>query len=196
MPLDGTNLRPISRATLRDVADDLGIEPVSVYYLLAHKQAELKKHPGNLLYHHQIMVQEILGSGFIIGLLGVCATIFGSIVALVCGSMMALSIMLMTMLFSSCLCCASMLVMFLCRVKEPAQWVESIPETLDGIPAQLGAIAMAIRRHHVGSYLVVGSLIQNEVLLDPYLTVRTRHGDEIVIGIWDDEKIIASATRL
>ena len=99
------------------------------------------------------------------------------------------------MLSSALLFVSALVVTLASRVVEPAYWVETIPNALDGIPAQLAAIALDIKTRHFGSYLLVGKLIQNEVLLDPYLVVQTRHGDEIVIGIWDGEKIIASATR-
>ena len=61
-----------------------------------------------------------------------------------------------------------------------------------GVPGQIAAVARSLHRESPGSTLVLGELIRESVVLDPYLLLV--QGDEhVCLGVWDDDGLIASA---
>ena len=53
-------------------------------------------------------------------------------------------------------------------------------------------MARALHRDLPGSTLILGELLQEEVVLDPYLLLEF-DGECVCLGIWDGARIIASA---
>jgi hypothetical protein len=61
-----------------------------------------------------------------------------------------------------------------------------------GVPEPIAAIALSLHRETPGSSLILGELIEDEVVLDPYLLLE-RDGEIVCLGIWDEGCIIACA---
>jgi len=66
-------------------------------------------------------------------------------------------------------------------------WLEQI-----GVPQQIATIARTLHRALPGSTLILGELLREEVVLDPYLVLE-HDGQMICLGIWDGQRIIAAA---
>lgn len=66
-------------------------------------------------------------------------------------------------------------------------WLEQI-----GVPRPIAATARVLHRELPGSTLVLGELLREEVVLDPYLLLE-HDGQMICLGIWDGTRIIAAA---
>jgi hypothetical protein len=82
------------------------------------------------------------------------------------------------------------------RVSAGASWEEHwvAPEVLAalGVPSRIASMARALCREAPGAILILGELKQQEVVLDPYLLLE-RDGECVCLGIWDGDRIIASA---
>jgi hypothetical protein len=61
-----------------------------------------------------------------------------------------------------------------------------------GVPAPITLLAGSLQRVIPGSTLVLGELIRDTAVLDPYLLL-VRGEDRVCLGVWDDEGIIAQA---
>ncbi len=81
------------------------------------------------------------------------------------------------------------------RVSAGARWEERAV-TADmlsglGVPAAIAGLARALQQEADGSMLILGELLQQEVVLDPYLLLE--YGSErVCLGIWDERRIIAA----
>jgi hypothetical protein len=61
-----------------------------------------------------------------------------------------------------------------------------------GVPQPIAAAARMLQRDLPGSTLILGELMREETVLDPYLLLK--YGDECVcLGIWEDGKVVACA---
>jgi hypothetical protein len=61
-----------------------------------------------------------------------------------------------------------------------------------GVPESIGATARLLHREVRGSSLILGELVREEVVLDPYLLLAL--GDEqACLGVWDGTQIIYRA---
>ena len=61
-----------------------------------------------------------------------------------------------------------------------------------GVPLPIARLARDMRREAPGSILVLGELLRQEIVLDPYLLLE-RDGERVCLGIWDGRRIIAAA---
>jgi hypothetical protein len=60
------------------------------------------------------------------------------------------------------------------------------------VPEPIAATARRLRRDLPGSTLILGELMREEAVLDPYLLLK--YGNESVcLGIWEDGRVIACA---
>jgi hypothetical protein len=67
------------------------------------------------------------------------------------------------------------------------QWLAELD-----VPEPIAGTARVLHRALPGSVLVLGELLQEAVVLDPYLLFE-HDGQSICIGIWDSRRIIAAA---
>jgi hypothetical protein len=82
------------------------------------------------------------------------------------------------------------------RLRAGAYWQERrlAPSQLKkvGVPEPVAALAREMQGDVPGSVLILGELVRNHVVLDPYLLIA-RGGEQACLGVWDGEEIIARA---
>lgn len=185
MPFDGLSLNPLA-----DVARSLGITPVPLDVLEAHKKAEVAKHPVSWFYKHPTIAT--FGPAVLTGFLFSSAMLlFLSIAA----SSLRVTLLPLIPLSIGMLCTAGIVlyrcIMTFSGLNGPAYWIEKYGLS-DDVPTEIAHMARQIRRVLPGSYPMVGELRQDQVVLDPYL-VMCLDDQRIVLGIWDDKGIIQQA---
>ncbi len=79
-------------------------------------------------------------------------------------------------------------------IKKPARWHLAYVMNHD-IPTEIAAMTNEILALAPRSRAVIGLLIQEKTVLDPFVVIRDIGGAEIVIGIWDDTGILHIAKR-
>jgi hypothetical protein len=191
MPLDFAGFEYRDETSLQAVALGLGIIPVPAAVLDAHKKAEVAKHPGGVIARYQRPIRNVI-----------CVTVLGILAADLIFTMCTVrDVEFNRFLFIQIgvvLALIGLMLPLELRVKGPAEWRSTFTTVLDSdIPVSLRDMADAIRAAKPGCRFEVGQLMQDKVVLDPYLVVHHRGSpDPVVIGIWDGDKIIASATRV
>jgi hypothetical protein len=186
MPFDAL-VAPVRPRSLADVLDDHGITTVPWAVLAAHRQAQLDKFPPGFWHHHQTLLP--------VGLLG-------SVGCMAASGGLAHGLMPVGALFPSFLTLLwlgvmSMLIVFgVFRAHGGSRWEErSVTahwlEALD-VPGPIASVARALHRDLPGSELILGELLREEVVLDPYLLLE-HDGQSVCLGIWDGRRIIATA---
>ncbi len=186
MPFDAL-VAPVRPPSLPDVLEQQGITTVPWTVLEAHKQAQLDKFPPGFWYHHQTLLPVgLLGSvgcmaasgGLAHGMLPI-GSVFPSFITL-------LWLGVVTML----------IVLGVFRAHGGSRWEERWVTThwLEqiGVPKPIAMMARALHRELPGSSLILGELLREEVVLDPYLLLE-HDGGLVCLGIWEGERIIAAA---
>jgi len=185
MPFDAL-LAPVRPRLLADVLDDHAITPVAWQRLTDHKQAQLAKFTPSFWHQHQMWLPYgLLASVGCMAMTGGLAN--GSVPGLTLPSWLTLAWM----------CVIALLIMFgVFRAHGGSYWEERwVPGGALGglgVPESIAAIARALHRDLPGSTLILGELLQEEVVLDPYLVLEF-DGESVCLGIWDGARIIASA---
>jgi hypothetical protein len=198
MPLD------LGQPHLADVASWVGITPVPNDVLEQHKRAEVAKRPGSWLYRYHAVASIVLPLSFM-GL--VVATGFLLLMAIVTGyatvslSMFggAVAFLMIGIAFTRSEALSSTGL----RVYGPARWHEFAVYDLNAlmnmdVPWEIRQLAAKILRFSNSNddiKIVYGKLIQNYKVVDPYLVMR-RGDDQIVLGIWDEHRIIHIASEV
>ena len=179
MPLDGSTLA-LSAADALDVAlRASGLTPIDPGFLDEHKARQVRQHPPSWIYHHRAAIQLML----VVALVASLASFAGLSAADHYGLAATLGLALFAVAVAP----------MLLPVRGPAQWQE---RPLDGeLPAvhplvREAALRLKARLPEVD--FRVGELFQGRVTLDPYLLADYR-GAQVVLGIWDGERLIASA---
>lgn len=186
MPFDGTR-----NASLAERLAWAGITPVPDSVLEAHKAAEIRKHPESRLYRHrEKMPRYIVQVSYAIGgLMASGATVLwwgpDTSNAVFFGTLCGIGATIASLM-------TSITVLSEIQIKGPAEWQERLWG--GELPTALTVIARAAQQVEPRSRLVIGELIQDSVVLDPYLILSTGT-ERVCLGIWDGEAIIAIATR-
>lgn len=185
MPFDAL-LVPVRPRPLSAVLEEYGVEPVSFDVLAAHKRAQLERFAPSFWHHHQTWLPVGL-----VGSVGCMAASGGVANNLLPGSLLSswLSLGWMGVL--------GLLVVFgVFRVSAGATWEERrvAPELLGqvGVPTEIARLARVLCRHLPDATLILGELVQEEVVLDPYLLLQWE-GQRICLGIWDGTTVLAAA---
>jgi hypothetical protein len=185
MPFDAL-LAPARPRLLAELLDEHGVSPVPLQRLVAHKQSQLERFASSFWHRHQTWLPVgLIGSVFCMALSGGLAN------GMLPGSLVP------SWLSLSWLGVMALLIVFgVFRVSAGAHWEERYvaPDALNGlgVPAPIARLARDLQREAVGSALVLGELLQEEVVLDPYLLLECG-GDRVCLGIWDERRIIAAA---
>lgn len=185
MPFDAL-VTPEQQKSLREILAGQGIEPVSLETLAAYKRAQLARFGPSFWYCHQAMLPTAL---------------LGSVAG------MAVNVGLAQQIDPGSSWCCALILGWMCiiavligvgavRLRAGSHWEERWAPIgwLDdlGVPKRIANVARAACRETPGSALIVGELIQERVVLDPYLLLE-RAGELVCLGIWDDRQIIACA---
>ena len=163
------------------------VTPVPMQALAAHKQAQLEKFAPSFWHQHQ--------SWLPIGLLG-------SVGCIAMSGGMANGV-LPGSLLPSWLCLfwlgvMTLLIVFgVFRVSAGARWEERCvsADALNdiGVPVSIARLAQDLSDESPGATLILGELLQNAVVLDPYLLLEC-DGERLCLGIWDERRVIAVAS--
>lgn len=189
MPFDAL-IAPERPKLLAEVLADLGITPVSLEALAAHKQAQLERFAPSFWYQHQpILPVALLGS---VGCMAATGGMAQRILPdpspvsgwLTLGWMCVIGLLIAAGVF---------------RVRAGAHWEERyvpadwLPD-LD-VPQSIAILARELTRNVPGTALILGELKQDYVVLDPYLLLDY-DGEQVCLGIWDGGEVIARARNL
>ena len=186
MPFDALLAPPRARP-LAEVLDDIGARPVPLESLAAHKRAQLERFAPSFWHQHQTWLPVgLIGSVF-------CMAMSGGVTnGMMPGSLVPswLSLFWLGVM-------ALLIVFGVFRVSAGARWVERCvdPAMLIelGVPLAIARLARDLHDEAPASALILGELLQEEVVLDPYLLVECC-GERICLGIWDGRRIIAAAS--
>jgi hypothetical protein len=184
MPFDAL-LAPSRPRLLIEVLDDHGARPVPLETLAAHKRVQLERFAPSFWHQHQTWLPVgLIGSVF-------CMAMSGGL------SNRALpGSLLPSWLTLFWLGVMTLLIVFgVFRVSAGARWEErivTVEDLLDlGAPPRITLLARDLQRAAPGSALVLGELLRETVVLDPYLLLECGV-ERVCIGIWDERRIIAS----
>jgi hypothetical protein len=185
MPFD-TLLAPVQPRLLAEILDELGATPVPLQALAAHKQTQLERFAPSFWYQHQTWLPVgLIGSVFCMAMSGGIANgmLPGSLVPSWL-SLFWLGVMTLLIVFG------------VFRVSAGARWEERpvAAEMLieHGVPLPIARLALELQREAPGSTLILGQLLRQEVVLDPYLLLVCGV-ERVCLGIWDGRRIIAAA---
>ena len=178
MPFDSLTLVPSARDLLAAAASRSGLNLIAPEALEAHKAAQLLQHPPSRLYRHRNAL--LLGQGLV--LLGGIVAFFALSSADDYGLAFAA-------------CCAALVIAFSVMsipVQAPAAWQERGLHDFGEVHPAIREAALRLQAQLPDVHFRIGELFQDRIRLDPYLVAL--HGEaRIVLGIWDDERVIACA---
>lgn len=186
MPFDAL-VAPAKPKLLADDVADRGIAPVSLELLAAHQQAQLDRFAPSFWYRHQALLPAAL-LGSVAGMAvsgGLAQRIAQGDSPLSCWLTLAWMGVIMLLLGAGVF-----------RVRAGSHWEERwVPVawlTGLGVPAPIAGLARSLNREIPGCALILGELVEEHVVLDPYLVLE-RDGERVCLGIWDDSGIVAIA---
>jgi hypothetical protein len=181
MPFDGTLYNLNATSDLVEIAQSLGLNPISMVELEEHKREQIKLHPPSWWYSHHLSVMPAL--------------FFGSLITAAVGAAVGISVApeaapLIAVGFGGAMgvVVASEKIKLKGLARWETEWHGFLP---DKIPTPIREAALKLSTA-IPIQFVVGSLYQEKVLLDPYLLAHYQ-GQLICLGIWDGDKIIACA---
>jgi hypothetical protein len=170
---------------LTDALADCQLTPVDLETLAAHKQAQLEKFGPSFWFRHQNWLAAcLMGS---IGFMALTGGLANAVTEPPSPVPMYVATIWMCLL-------AALIFCGVVRVRAGSRWEERwLPPHMlaeSGVPEPIAAAARMLQREIPGSTLVLGELIQESVLLDPYLLLVHRD-QRICLGIWDGDTIVA-----
>jgi hypothetical protein len=186
MPLDALS-GSVRIESLAELLADRDIRPVDWMTLNAHKQSQLQKFGPSFWYKHQSSL------GFaLIGSVGLMAVTAGAAHTI----MQPASPVSMWIATAWICLMAALIISGTFRARAGSHWEERwLPvDLLDQlrVPLPVATLARSLQREIPGSTLILGELIREEVVLDPYLLL-VRGEERICLGVWDDDGVIALA---
>ncbi len=189
MPFDGSR-----NADLATRLAWSGIVPVPDAVLEAHKAEEIRKHPPSWLYRHRGSFPDFLVFGSLSMAIGVGISVTvrhwstepDRLVSIMSGLLVVIATFVLLVFVAA-------IVAGLAGVKGPAEWRQR--EYGDQkMPGALRDVARIARGAEPNARLIIGELIQDRVVLDPYLLLAYR-GERVCLGIWDGDRVIEIATK-
>jgi hypothetical protein len=159
------------------------LQHLTVADLEAYKAAQLAAHPPSFLYRHRHAV--INTSGVSVVLLVLCFLMF-----IIAASFNLAPLVLCSLLgvcASGTVASVTMILMLAC-VRGDARWCEDTFLYLDEVKNVPACVRRAARSLAADCF-VVGTLVQDRVVLDPYLVAHVGC-EPVVVGIWDGDEVI------
>jgi len=187
MPFDAL-VAPAPQKLLAEEVADCGVMPVSPVTLVEHQRAQLERFAPSFWYRHQALLPAaLLGSvGGMAFSGGLAQRVADGGSPLSCWLTLSWMGVIMLLLGAG---------VFRVRAGShweerwvPAVWLKGL-----GVPEPIAALARDLNRNIPGAALILGELVEDHVVLDPYLVLE-RDGERVCLGIWDDSGIIAVAT--
>jgi hypothetical protein len=186
VPFDAL-LAPSEPRTLARTLDDRGVVPLDRAILAAHKHAQLARYQPSFWHRHEAWLPIAL-----VGSVGCMAASGGLSRGIAADASLLASAPSLIWMGSFAL----LIVFGVFRVRAGAYWQERVVAVEDlgrvGVPGDVAAVARLVQRDLAGCGLVIGELVRQEVVVDPYLIV-TYDGEMACLGIWDDDGVIACA---
>jgi hypothetical protein len=186
VPFDAL-LAPSEPRTLAQALDDRCFVPLDRAILAAHKQAQLARYQPSFWQRHEAWLPIAL-----VGSVGCMAASGGLTHGIAADASLLASAPALIWMSSFAL----LIVFGVFRVRAGAYWRERVVPVEDlgrvGVPREIGATVRVLNRDLPGSELILGELVQQEVVVDPYLIVM--YDNEMAcLGIWDDAGVVACA---
>jgi hypothetical protein len=182
MPLD--LVTPFDKAgssaqeLLERAASASGIAILDSRFLEAHKADQIRRHPASWIHRHSVAVQVCQPILLLVGVMGFgLLGAEGVMVPAIACLILAFPLAILPLLFP---------------VRGPARWEEIWDPDLKRVHPELREVARRLKANFPQACLVLGELYQERTRLDPYLVAEYR-GARIVLGIWDDERLILRA---
>lgn len=166
----------------------LGITPVPMDVLEAHKAAQLQRYPGSMWATPWPWLAIMLGGA--VGFPGALVAL-GGWPAFDVFTDCILLIALVTLGAVGSLMVATLITQGI-TVYGPAEWVEGYFYPRSSVPSEIRDLVLYVKHWAPDLKLVHGELRREEVVLDPYIVVE-RDGERACLGIWDGAEIIAIA---
>jgi len=171
----------------------LGISPIPLAEFQAYKDSQLREHPGNPWYHHRFLAEAIISVFFLVCGIGV---VIGSIASVIWLGTFA-GVICVLVAFGSAIMLAFLIMSGVLvgtlTLTGPAVWIEN-DVVWSEVPAEIATLGRRVLDQIPDALPVVGKLVQDTCVLDPYLIIR-RGGEEVCLGIWDDLGVIYSGAR-
>jgi hypothetical protein len=188
VPFDAL-LAPSEPRTLAHALDDRYIVPIDPARLAAHKQAQLARYQPSFWQRHEAWLPIAL-----IGSVGCMAASGGLTRGIAADASLLASAPSLIWMGSFAL----LIVFGVFRVRAGAYWQERTVAVEDlnrlGVPGDVAATARLLHWDLPGSDLILGELVQQEVVVDPYLIVMC-DDERACLGIWDDDGVIACGSQ-
>jgi hypothetical protein len=185
MPFDAL-LAPPRPRLLAELLDERGVVPVPLEALAAHKIEQLERFAPSFWYrHHAWLPVGLIGSVVLMAMSGGIAN------RALPGSLLP------SWLSMSWLTVMALLIVFgVFRVSAGARWEErdvtASALVALGVPHRIARLARDLQYEATGSTLLLGELVREEIVLDPYLLLELG-GERVCLGIWDERRVIAAA---
>jgi hypothetical protein len=175
MPFDAAT--PV-RLGLNDRLAAYGIEPVSMEFLERHKAEQVRLAPASFLMTWKPLV--------IVGAMAVTGGIWlGGVVPILSFLALGWVGMILARVFAGPIRGRPLV--------RQGRWVQYWNVPAFSAPAPIAQIARDLKDRHPDGMLILGKLLQEDVVLDPYLLFLL-DGERVCLGIWDTHGVIASAS--
>ena len=186
MPLDALT-QSVAETPLATLLAQLDIEPVAPATLAAHKHTQVQRFGPTFWYRHQ----KLLGFSLIVSV--GCMAFFGG----AANALMPPPSPVAMWITMGWLCLmAGLIVSGVFTARGGSHWEERWLHVdrleAEGVPEPVSATARLLQRALPGSTVVIGELIRESVVLDPYLLL-VRDKEQVCLGVWDDDVIVALA---
>jgi hypothetical protein len=183
MPFDSMMFRPLASPlpapdTLEAAAARAGLKCFDLELLERHKAFELRRHRPSWAYRHRTALRLAFGLTMVAGLLGfVGLAAHGHALASSCTIACVLALLVLAQLN---------------RMRGPAHWEERLAPDLGEVHPRIAESAQRLRAQAPDVEFRLGELLQERVLLDPYL-FAIRGDERLLLGIWNDATVLLCA---
>jgi hypothetical protein len=182
MPLDTLTFdNPLMGIRLIQTARAIGLSPIPEKTLNKHRAEQIIKHPPGFFYRNQAAFGLTSLALFLLSLFFIGLGVWSFPVLLLPGFGCLLGLVCLLTVAES---------------KGPAHWHEGVVALEDmeeiGVPRPI-ADAARIMGSAVQVDFIKGTLIQEKVVLDPYLYAQDAQFNRVILGIWDGDTVIACA---
>jgi len=178
MPFDGSQLVLAPRSLLQAALSEARLVPIDAAFLEEHKVRQLREHPPGWIYRHSHILLPAQALVLLAGIVsyGLLCSINQAIWGLTIG------------LVTFGLAVASLSI----PMRGPARWRERPDDELLTVHPDIRSAAERLKDILPDTEFIIGELFQDRIRLDPYLLAEYR-GAQVVLGIWDEDKLIACA---